>query len=146
MLSLLDIGLPKKAVALALAAAVLSATLVVAPVSVSVPIVRDVPVVGDLISGGPSASAHVQQECITYTTYVYPTYQSMKHGAQPVPTTVTRCYSVAHEHPRPWWQGAQLGAAAGLACGGVTTVATGGNVVAGLYAGGACGALVGAVS
>lgn len=138
MLGMLTVSFPKKAVALALAAIVLTTTLVVAPVSVSVPVVRDVPVIGDLIAGGPSASAHVQQECITYTTYVYPTYQSMQHGAQPVPTTVTRCYSVAHTHQSSWkpWVLGGIGllgcgaigvgnAAAGYLCGAQVLVATG---------------------
>ncbi len=146
MLSLLSFGLPKRAVALALAVVVVATTLAVALLPRSVPVVRDVPVGGDLVAAGPKAGAHVVQQCYTYTTYSYPTYQAQQHGAQPVARQVTRCYGVAHDHPPPWWQRALIGGAAGLACGGVTTVATGGNVAAGLYAGAACGALIGGVS
>lgn len=143
MLGLLSIGLPKKAIALALAAVVMAATLAVAPVSTSVPVVRDVPIIGDLIADGPSASAHVQQQCTTYTTYSYPTRHSMQNGGQPVPITRTICISVAHTHPRPWWKRALVGGSGGALCAGVAVPLGPGGMLA---AGAICGGLMAGVS
>ena len=141
MLGLLSVGLPKKAIALALAAVVLATSLVLAPKPASVPLVDSLPAVGDFITDNSSASAHRQQSCHTYTTWRYYSGYGESGWYQ---TTETVCQDVPHTH-QSWWRRVVLGVGAGLACGGFAAAATGGNVAAGIYVGAACsGAVQGA--
>lgn len=108
MLGLLTVGLPQRAVALALAAVVLATTLAVVPVPASVPLVGD---------GSESASAHVQRQCETYQTLSCTSRQARLNGSQPVWITRTRCWSVPHTHRS--WQPWVLGGIAVMGCGAI---------------------------
>ena len=132
MLGLLSIGLPGKAISLALATVVLATSLAVVPVPASIPLIDD---------STETASAHTQRSCTWEPTTVTTRTRS---GGEWVTSTVTRwrqvCVNVSHTH---WWERALIGGSSGYLCATVALpLGPGGAVAAGF----ACGALMGGVT
>ena len=132
MLGLLSIGLPGKAISLALATVVLATSLAVVPVPASIPLIDD---------STETASAHTQTSCTWEPTTVTTRTRS---GGEWTTSTVTRwrrvCVNVSHLH---WWERALVGGSAATLCAGVASPLSPAGM---LVAAAACGALTGGVS